>query len=916
MRRHIEPVERRVLMAVTATYSPAMLRLTVSGDALGNTITVSRNAAGGILVNGGAVAVAGGTPTVANTSLIVVNGLDGDDTITLDETNGALPASILDGGNHNDALTGGSGPDAIHGGAGNDTMLGKGGFDTLLGGLGNDVLTGGDADDQVFGEGGDDRMIWNPGDDTDLNEGGDATDTVEVNGGGGAEQFTTAANGSRVRFDRLDPAPFAIDIGTSEAVVLNCNAGNDSFSATGNLAALIDIVVNGGAGDDMLLGSNGDDVLLGGDNNDFIDGQLGSDTAFMGAGNDTFQWDPGDASDVVEGQDGTDTMLFNGSGGAEQFTASANGGRVIFTRDLSTTLMDLNDVEALTVQALGGADRVTVNDLAGTDVTAINVRLASTIGGATGDAAADVVVVHGTNGADVIDVMGSGTSASVVGLPALVQITTTEAANDTLVVNGLGGADAIIASALPAGIVKLTADGGAGNDSITGSLGNDIILGGAENDLLTPFRGDDIGFLGAGNDTFVWNPGDGSDIVEGQADVDTLQFNGAPVNEMIDISANGGRLRFFRDVASITMDCDDVETVNFAALAGADTVVGNDLTGTDVITVNVNLEETPGGATGDGEADSVVLNFGAAGNAPIVIDNPASTRVAGWGSAAVVVSHADAAFDSLRLNTGAGNDTTTITQTGSPGAVRRVLVDGGADQDTLSVDFTASDGAVVAVPNPGNEVVHVNIDNVGIANVLFEATQRLATLNIGSGGLARLTAGGEKVLVSSFVNLSGTARLDLTDNNMVVDYTGVSPMPTFRGRLLSGFNGGAWTGTGIFSSAAQAQPNTGIGYAEATDLFTVFPATFKGVSVDSTALLFAHTLYGDANLDNAVNLQDFNRLAASFGQANRRWSQGDFDYNGAANLLDFNRLAGNFGRTIAAAGTSHPATSIKDDVLA
>ena len=78
----------------------------------------------------------------------------------------------------------------------------------LRGSPGNDTLTGGDADDQVFGEAGDDRMVWNPGDDTDLNEGGAGTDTVEVNGGNGAEQFTVTANGTRVRFDRVDPAPF------------------------------------------------------------------------------------------------------------------------------------------------------------------------------------------------------------------------------------------------------------------------------------------------------------------------------------------------------------------------------------------------------------------------------------------------------------------------------------------------------------------------------------------------------------------------------------------------------------------------------------------------------------------------------------------------------------------------------------
>ena len=123
----------------------------------------------------------------------------------------------------------------LFGQSGNDTLLGKGGFDLMFGGADNDTLTGGDDDDQAFGESGDDRMIWNPGDDTDLNEGGAGIDTTEVNGGGGAEDFTTTANGTRVRFDRVNPAPFAIDIGTTENLVLNANGGNDTFSATGPL---------------------------------------------------------------------------------------------------------------------------------------------------------------------------------------------------------------------------------------------------------------------------------------------------------------------------------------------------------------------------------------------------------------------------------------------------------------------------------------------------------------------------------------------------------------------------------------------------------------------------------------------------------------------------------------------------------
>src|SRR3954453_19313756 len=65
--------------ATTATFSASSGQLTVTGDALDNSIVISRNAAGNILVNGGAVAVIGGTPTVANTSLIRALGQGGND---------------------------------------------------------------------------------------------------------------------------------------------------------------------------------------------------------------------------------------------------------------------------------------------------------------------------------------------------------------------------------------------------------------------------------------------------------------------------------------------------------------------------------------------------------------------------------------------------------------------------------------------------------------------------------------------------------------------------------------------------------------------------------------------------------------------------------------------------------------------
>ena len=189
-------------MAIKANFSAGTGLLKVIGDQPSNTITMSRNAAGQILINGGAVSIDGGNATVANTTEIDLFGQGGDDTIALDEANGALPSAHLFGGDGNDVLTGGSSADLLFGQSGNDTLLGKAGKDQLFGGDGNDTLIGGAGDDQVFGQAGNDRMIWNPGDGSDLLEGGDGNDTAEVNGGSGAETFTVAANGTRVRFDR------------------------------------------------------------------------------------------------------------------------------------------------------------------------------------------------------------------------------------------------------------------------------------------------------------------------------------------------------------------------------------------------------------------------------------------------------------------------------------------------------------------------------------------------------------------------------------------------------------------------------------------------------------------------------------------------------------------------------------------
>ncbi len=687
-------------MATQATFSQGTGVLSVIDDGIGNTIVTSRDAAGNILVNGGAVPVEGDRPTVANTGLIQVFGQGGNDTIALDETNGALPAALLFGGAGNDTLIGGSGNDQLFGGAGNDILEGKGGDDLLFGGDGNDTLIGGTGNDQMFGGAGNDLMIWNPGEGTDLMEGGDGTDTAQVNGGNGAEVFTLTANGTRVRFDRISPAPFSLDIGTTENFVLNMNGGDDVFTAGNGLAPLINVTVDGGAGNDAITGGDGNDTLLGGDGNDVITGGRGNDTLLGGSGDDTFIWNPGDGSDKVEGGDGTDTLVFNGANVNENINITANHGRVKFTRDVGNVTMDLNGIEQIDFNARGGADNINVGDLTGTGVTQVAIDLAATPGSGTGDGAADTVTVNGTNGSDNIQVSGTGGSVTVTGLPATVSLAGSEGANDQLIVEGGNGNDVINAAGLAAGGIGLTIDGGAGNDTITGSQGNDTLIGGAGNDVVTGGRGNDVALLGDGNDTFIWNPGDGSDLVEGGAGTDTLVFNGSNAPENIDISANGSRARLFRDVGNVTMDLNGIEHIQLATLGSADTVTVNDLTGTDVKQVAIDLSATPSSGQGDAQPDTVIVN-GTAGDDHISVVSSGSSIVVNGLAAQVTIKGFDAGTDSLVVNGLGGDDI--INASGLHAGQVNLTINGGDGNDTI----TGSAGNDTVIGGRGNDVVNM-----------------------------------------------------------------------------------------------------------------------------------------------------------------------------------------------------------------
>ena len=285
---------------------------------------------------------------------------------------------------------------------------------------------------------------------------------------------TEASDKIALRLQAGEPGILQVDVGDDGSadfsfardrvakIAVDAAAGDDLVSideSNGVFTDSIPTTIDGGDGNDTIAGGKGNETLLGGDGNDSIDGNGGNDLALLGAGDDTFVWDPGDGSDKIEGQDGTDTMRFNGANVSEQVDLSANGSRLKLFRTQANITMDTAGVERVDFNALGGADLITINDLSGTDVRSVNVDLAGTLGGATGDGQPDRVVLNATNNDDTIKVNGDATEVTAKGVAPLVAIFHPEAANDRLEINTLAGTDTVDSGGLAAGAIQLFEDG-------------------------------------------------------------------------------------------------------------------------------------------------------------------------------------------------------------------------------------------------------------------------------------------------------------------------------------------------------------------------------------------------------------------------------------------------------------------------
>jgi Ca2+-binding RTX toxin-like protein len=241
-----------------------------------------------------------------------------------------------------------------------------------IGTPGDDVLQPGPGDQTAFMLNGNDRFIWNPGDGNDTVLGGRGADVLEFNGADVVDSFAISGNADDGVELFREPADILMKLNQVEAIALNGLGENDLIDASALHASDVDLIVNGGTGDDH---------------------------AILGAGDDDFTWNPGDGNDFVDGRDGTDTLVFNGADVPELFTVSDSANGVQLLRDVGPIQMDLENVERVEVNGLGEADVIDASGVTKpVELSADGGDGADQVTGGAGDD-----VLAGGNGTDVLD---------------------------------------------------------------------------------------------------------------------------------------------------------------------------------------------------------------------------------------------------------------------------------------------------------------------------------------------------------------------------------------------------------------------------------------------------------------------------------------------------------------------------------
>lgn len=361
----------------------------------------------------------------------------------------------------------GASNDSVYGSIASELLHGLGGNDTIFAGAGDDTLAGGSGNDQLFGGSGNDSYLF---------QRGDGQDQIDDNDALIGNQDTLHVGAGIASTDVLvtrDQEHLYLALKNSSDKVTLRNWFQSDVSKIeriqfddGSAWSVADILAK------LSAAGAGDDNLYGVGSNALLSGLGGNDTLHGGNGNDTL--DGGSGNDILLGGNGDDVYLFaRGDGNdtiIETYTPTPNVDIVRFAAGILPTDVSVSRYQnTLYLSLVGGNDRITLD-------------------------------ISENNRIERVE-FANGTTWSMVDL--LVALDSGSSGDDFLV-------------------------GTEGNDRLLGLAGNDILVGNAGNDTLEGGIGNDEVYGGIGNDLYIYNRGDGADILfdyeEGTGNTDTLRF--------------------------------------------------------------------------------------------------------------------------------------------------------------------------------------------------------------------------------------------------------------------------------------------------------------------------------------------------------------------------------------------------------
>jgi len=617
---------------------------------------------------------------------LTVSGNEGDDRLDASATTAGAGSIFLKGDDDSDTLIGGGDDDTFDGGAGNDTFLGNGGTDNIGGGL---PAASGDTI-SVPGTSAGDMIV------------------LAISSG----KLLVTINGTTTTYGNFIGGPIS-DSGI-DLVSVNADAGNDTVTVN-STEATIPTNIATGADDDAIVFADG--VSL---NGGTIDG---------GANTDTLNYSAYTTPVTVNlglGSTGLSATL-SGSQEVPPQTTAATGTIAVSNYNPVTKTFDI---------------AVTVTDLAPASVTGFHLHRAPV----------------GVNGPVIIDLQplapltpaGSGFTFSATGvtLPAqheaallggitYVNIHTAAASAGLIRGQVFTNGNVNLATGTATGTNSISnienVTGGQSGDSIAGSFSANTLLGGPGGDTQVGGPGADVLGGDAGADVLVWSNGDGSDVMDGGAESDTVQVNGnLAAGDAFTTAASGTRLAFNRTSSGpFSLDIGTVETLTVNGVGGDDSFTVNALTSAADLSLlqlfgfdgndTFNLTPVPNGAT-----RTIHVHGGAPTTAPgDVLDIVA----AGVTNPLLTLSGGNGTFTATSHQT---INLTSIENTSAPTAAATAanVTTGGATSYTFTVAYTGDTAINVGTLGNGD----VNVTGPGA----FNAAATFVSVDVNSNGSPRV----------------------------------------------------------------------------------------------------------------------------------------------------------------------------------